>query len=290
MVLAFLRPSSFRSRLVSKRFSVSLSLITVTTAAIAIVGIQASSVDPPNSTEQTAAVESSMPATSVQDPLNSPHPIPWQWIEQTQALAGSTSESQMRYYRSHALVSPDGQYAAYSRIQMEVLPGTAQDRVTSLLFLENLQTGDIQFVTASSPQVKNPNISVAEYEQPGMIAVLTPVAWSESGDRLLVRGFESRFGTDLASDYAVVWDRTTGAQRAIVPTNISYTNAVLLGWSQAHADRVLFQAGTLGDESWPMVAVNSDGVAIASSSDQPMVYGQISRNFWNGPQAHISTQ
>lgn len=274
----------------SRSLSISLSLLTLTTAAIAIVGIQASSVDAPNPSNQTVAVESSVPATSVQDPLNSPHPIPWQWIEQTQAMAGSATEAQMRYYRSHALVSPDGQYAAYSRIQMEILPGTVQDRVTSMLFLENIQTGDLQFVTASSPQVKNPNITEAEYEQPGMIAVLTPVAWSESGDRLLVRGFESRFGTDLASDYAVVWDRASGAQRAIVPTNISYTNAILLGWSQTHANQVLFRAGALGDESWPMVAVNSDGVAIASTSDQPLVYGQINRDFWNGPQAHISTQ
>jgi len=288
MVLALLRPSILRSRLASSKLSISLA--TLTTAAIAIVGIQASSVDSPNVIDQTVAVESSVPVTSVQDPLNSPHPIPWQWIEQTQAMAGSVTESQMRYYRSHALVSPDGQYAAYSRIQMEILPGTVQDRVTSLLFLENLQTGELQFVAASSPQVKNPNITAAEYEQPGMIAVLIPVAWSELGDRLLVRGFESRFGTGLASDYAVIWDRTTGAQRAIVPSNISYTNAILLGWSQTHANQVLFRAGALGDESWPMVAVNSDGVAIAAASDQPVVYGQISRDFWNGAQARIGTQ
>ncbi|MGB3494578.1 MAG: hypothetical protein WBA57_17760, partial [Elainellaceae cyanobacterium] len=264
-----------------------LSLLLLTTMAIA--GIQASSVDPPSLVDPAAADESSAESaallTSVQDPLNSPHPIPWQWIEETQSITSSASEAQTRYYRSHALISPDGQYAAYSRIQLEMLPGTAQDRVTSMLFLEQMQTGDLQFVTASSPQVKNPNITAAEYEQPGMMAVLTPVAWSESGDRLLVRGFESRFGTDLASDYAVIWDRTTGGQRAIVPTNISYSNAVLLGWSQTHANQVLFRAGSLSDESWPMVAVNSDGMAIAAESDQPVVYGQISRDFWNGPQA-----
>lgn len=300
MVFAFLSSSLLRSYLTSKRLTLSVSLLTLAAAAIATTGIQASSVSSPDASRPTLASETSVtvPAAAaspplgsqLQDPLNSPHPIPWQWIEETQALSQSISQPQTHYFRSHALISPDGQFAAYSRIQMNVRPGMTQDRVTSMLFLENLQTGGLRFVTASSPEVKNPNIAAAEYDQPGMIAVLTPVAWSEMGDRLLVRGFESRFGTDLASDYAVVWDRATGGQQAIVPSNMTYSNAVLLGWSQTHAGQVLFRAGSLGEDAWAAIAVNSDGVAIAAAADQPQVYGQISRDFWNGPQAYIGAQ
>jgi hypothetical protein len=186
-------------------------------------------------------------------------------------------------------MSPDRKYAAYSRIQMELNPDAIAHTVSSMLFLENLETGDLQFVTASSPAVRNPNIDASEYGQPGMIAILMPVAWSEMGDRLLIRGFDSMFGTDLASDYAVVWNQSDGALQAITPNNLTYSNAVLLGWSQANPENVLFRAGFLGDEQWPMVAVNMNSYAVAAGDDQPMAYGQFSDAFWDGPQARIES-
>jgi len=269
-------------------------------ALIIVLGIQAASTnhDASQSQEtlaQTRGKEQSdaMPTSigeAPSDPLDSPYPIPWPWILETQSQAASLTEPQIRYYRSQALLSPDRKYAAYSRIQMEVVPDAIAQTVNSMLFLENLETGDLEFVTASSPYVRNPNIEASEYGQPGMIAVLLPIAWSESGDRLLVRGFDSVFGTDLASDYAIVWNRESNLMRAIAPNNLQYSNAVLLGWSQASPENILFRAGQLGDEQWPMVAVDMNSYAVASSGDQPIAYGQLSDDFWSGPQARIGAQ
>ncbi|MEB3355765.1 MAG: hypothetical protein VKK04_03405 [Synechococcales bacterium] len=220
------------------------------------------------------------------DPLNSPHPIPWNWVVEQQAASEASPTLQMQYYRSPSLVSPDGDYAVYSRIQLELLPETPQDRVSSILFMENLETGDLRFVTASSPHVRNPWIPEEEYGQPGMIAILMPVAWSEGGDRLLVRAFESIFGTDLASDYAVLWDRQQDQLQTLAPTNLVYSNAILLGWSRENTDQVLFRAGNLGDEQWPMLAVDPTGeTMLATEGDEPVIFGQATESFWNGPQA-----
>lgn len=238
-----------------------------------------------SSTQPTQPPAADVAPTPVADPLNSSHPIPWGWIVDMQSQSESLPAPEVRYYRSQSLVSPNGTHAAYSRIQMELSPEPTQHQVSSMLFLENLDTGDLQFVTASSPFVRNPNVPVSEYRQPGMIAILLPLTWTENGDRLLVRGFESRFGTDLASDYAVVWDQATNVMQAIVPRNIQYSNAVLLGWSQTNPGQVLFRAGDLGDESWPMLAVDFNGQAIASAQDEPLVYGQLTDTDWNGPQA-----
>ncbi|MGF1496904.1 MAG: hypothetical protein ACFB8W_08800 [Elainellaceae cyanobacterium] len=236
--------------------------------------------------ETSPAPEASTAPHSSGDPLNSPHPIPWNWVVEQQTEYATSPTLQVQYYRSPSLVSPDGEYAVYSRIQLEILPETPQDRVSSTLFMENLQTGDLRFVTASSPNVRNPWIPAEEYGQPGMIAILMPVAWSEGGDRLLVRAFESLFGTDLASDYAVLWDRQRDQIQTLAPTNIVYSNAILLGWSRENADQVLFQAGNLGDEQWPMLAVDPTGdTVVAAEGDEPVVFGQAVESFWNGPQA-----
>jgi hypothetical protein len=90
------------------------------------------------------------------DPLDSPHPIPWNWVLATHAELCASNSSGVRYYRSQSLLSPDGQYAAYSRIQMEGQPELYQSRVTSVVFVENLQTGDLRTITPSSPWADNP--------------------------------------------------------------------------------------------------------------------------------------
>jgi hypothetical protein len=65
-----------------------------------------------------------------------------------------------------------------------------------------------------------------------------------------------------------------------------YSNAVLLGWSQDDSDQVLFRAGMLGDEDWPLLAVDPTGdTAVAIAGDQPIVFGETTEEFWNGPQA-----
>ena len=71
------------------------------------------------------------------DPIGSPHPIPWNWLMNTYSEFSQRGERNLRYYRTPSLISPDGQYAAYSRIQMQVEPELFHSRVTSVMFIEN---------------------------------------------------------------------------------------------------------------------------------------------------------
>lgn len=218
------------------------------------------------------------------DPLNSPHPIPWSWVLAMQAEATQTPK--LRYYRSQSLISPDGQYAAYSRIQMQSVSDWMQCQVSSVLFVENLHTGDLQTITAASPLSENPFTARELIDRQGTIAILIPIAWSAASDRVLAREFESIFSSDIASDYAVVCDRKLNRTYTIAPTRISYSNAILLGWSRDQPDRVLFQAGDLGDEEWPLWSVDFTGQTIAAlPEDQPITYGRVLNNVWAGPQA-----
>jgi hypothetical protein len=215
------------------------------------------------------------------DPLNSPHPIPWTWILTTHAKnqIGTT------YYRSASLLSPDGQYAAYSRIQMQVQPELYQCRVRSVMFVENRQTGHLQTVSAASPLTAHPFALTEEADSPGMISILMPVSWSESGNQLLAREFEGIFCTGDASDYAVVWHRHHHTTTTLVPASIDYTHAILLGWSQQYPDSVLFKAGRMGRENWPLWAVDLQGRTFAAKSDKPLTFGQAVSHVWAGPQA-----
>jgi len=219
------------------------------------------------------------------DPLNSAYPIPWNWVLATYAEFGDNHNIGSRFYRSPSLVSPDGQYAAYSRIQMQAEPELFGSRVTSVMFLENLQTGDLRTITASSPLADNPFGSSNETSVPGTISILIPVSWSESGDRILARQFEGMLNSSDASDYAVVWDRRNNHTSTLSPQRVQYTNAVLLGWSKIDSECVLFRAGNLGDESWPVWSVSIDGKTQLASQDRPIVYGQVLNQVWTGAQA-----
>lgn len=221
------------------------------------------------------------------DPLNSAYPIPWNWVMATHAEFGENKNVGSRFYRSPSLISPDGQYAAYSRIQMQTEPELFGSRVTSVMFLENLQTGDLRTITASSPLADNlfdsgndPSASV-----PGTISILIPVSWSENGDRILARQFEGLLNASDASDYAVIWDRRNNRTSTLSPQRVQYTNAVLLGWSTVDSEAVLFRAGNLGDESWPIWSVGIDGQTQLANQDSPIVYGQVLNQVWTGPQA-----
>lgn len=235
-----------------------------------------------------------MPPPVQLDPINSPYPVPWNWVmaalsdrnlsDRNPIDRYSAPRPRVRYYRSQSLVSPDGQHAAYSRIQVQLSHDLTQNRVASTLFLENLTTGDLQTITASSPFADNPFVSQGSH-QPGTIAILIPIAWSESSDRVLAREFESIFGSDIASDFAVVWDRPSNQTYTIAPTQVQYSNAVLLGWSQSHPDQVLFRAGMLGSENWPLYAVAVGGQTAYANDDQPVTYGQVVDSIWSGPQA-----
>lgn len=219
------------------------------------------------------------------DPLGSPYPIPWNWVLATHTEINANGNSGVRYYRSPSLVSPDGRYAAYSRLQMEGQPELYRSRVTSVMFVENLQTGDLRTVTASSPLADNPLIGNEEADMPGAISILIPVSWSPASDRLLARQFEGMFSTSDASDYAVIWDRQQNRTTTIAPDRIEYSSAVLMGWSQIQPGQVLFRAGELGNEHPPLWAVDLNRQTTLASEDKPIVYGQLVNNVWAGPQA-----
>lgn len=221
------------------------------------------------------------------DPLNSPHPIPWEWVMATHAEVRSTTGSGVRYYRSPSLISNDGRYAAYSRIQMQVQPEIFRCRVSSVMFVENLQTGDLQTIVASSPLADYPFAGGGGADVPGAIAILIPVSWNQAGDRILAREFEAMFSTSDMSDYAVIWDRHQNQTYTLSPVRSLYTHAVLLGWSQTYPDEVLFRAGNLGERSWPVWAVNLSGRTVAANQDKPLVFGQKVNNVWAGPQVHF---
>lgn len=242
---------------------------------------------PPSQTTIGVPESTIMMPPSVQlDPLNSPHPVPWSWVLAMLSEQGSVLMPRVHYYRSQSLISPDGQYAAYSRIQIQLSSHFTQSRVASVLFLENLHTGDLQTITASSPFADNPFIGHG-MNQAGTIAILIPVAWSETGDRVLAREFESILGSDLASDFAVVWDRRSNRTHTIAPSHVAYSNAVLLGWSQTHPDQVLFRAGMIGNENWSLYAVDVSGQTAYVNDDQPITFGRMVNSIWAGPQAYM---
>ena len=221
------------------------------------------------------------------DPLNSPHPIPWEWIVATHAEVSSTVGSGVRYYRSPSLISSNGEYAAYSRIQMQVQREFYRCRASTAMFVENLRTGELQTVMPSSPLADHQFCAPEESDLPGAMAILIPVSWNKTGDRILAREFEAIFSASDMSDYAVVWDSNQNRTHTIAPAGSLYTHAVLLGWSQSYPDEVLFRAGNLGDRSWPVWAVDLGGRTVAANHDQPQVFHSQVSNSWAGPQLHF---
>ncbi|WP_228061865.1 hypothetical protein [[Phormidium] sp. LEGE 05292] len=220
------------------------------------------------------------------DPLESPYPVPWNWVMSTHEQVSSTKGSGVRFYRTPSVISPDGKYAAYSRVQLQVKPELYKSHVSSVMFVENLQTKQLRVVTASSPLANNPNKAKEAGDMPGIVTILIPVSWSASGDRLLARQFEGSLSASDASDYAVVWDRNSGRSKTISPSNAGeFGQAILLGWSKVNPQDVIFQAGELGDENRQLWAVNIQGKTIAAKQeDQPIVFGQTVKQAWAGPQ------
>jgi hypothetical protein len=117
------------------------------------------------------------------------------------------------------------------------------------------------------------------------MSILIPVSWSQNSDRLLARQFEGYFNTSDVSDYAVIWERQDNQIRTVSPNRIDYTNAILLGWSQNDPNQVLFQAGMLGEEEWPVWSVNAQGQTVLAAQDEPIVHGQLVDRVWTGSQA-----
>lgn len=238
-------------------------------------------VQPPKSLSEPS---SSIPEPVTQvDPIDSPYPVPWNWIIKTQAEFSEKGSTGLRYYRSPSLISPDGKYAAYTRVQMQVEPELFRSRVSSVMFLENLQTGALQVIRADSPMADH-LLQANEEDSPGTISILMPVSWSASGNRLLCRQFEGFLSTSDASDYAVVWDRQTDTTSTISPNQVDYTNAVLLGWDHNDPEQVLFRAGIIGEEDWSVWTVALNGQTALAKENESVVYGQMRSQSWTGDQ------
>ena len=226
------------------------------------------------------------------DPIGSPHPIPWQWILATQEAIGAKGGSGVRYYRSIPVISPDGKYAIYSRVQMEVKPEMHNSRVNSVLFVEDRQTKRLRVMTSTSvvidPLLKRQAILSAQGDNDGKIGVLVPVSWSEKSDRFLARKFVAIFNTADATDQAVIWNRQQDNLNVLSPVQSQDDHekiAILLGWSKKQPNNVLFRAGELGEENWPLLQVANDGrtVDISAEGDQAVTFGEKGST-WADPQ------
>ncbi len=225
------------------------------------------------------------------DPIGSPHPVPWKWIMATQKAVSANVGSGVRYYRSVPVISPDGRYSIYSRVKLEIQPQMHRSRVSSVLFVEDKQTNQLKVVASTSalldPLLSRKFHNKEDNQIPGRIGVLVPVSWSENGDRFLARKFEGIFNTAHASDQALIWNRHKNNYNTVAPSqkNHQYDIAVLLGWSKNAPENVVFEAGEIGQETWSTITVAKDGRTIVTPElDQPTTFGRKTTDVWAGPQ------
>ncbi len=212
----------------------------------------------------------SVPKTGA-DPIASPYPLPWSWVESTQAEITRSGSPTVRTYLSDQMMSPDREYVAYSQIRMRVKPQFTDTQISSVLVIKNRQTGQTQKIDLPTSLTRNPN---QPEDLTGTIAILWPVGWSETGDRLLIRNFVALAGSDIASDSAVIWYRQSKRTTTLLPQAVDYDTAVLMGWSATHPNQLLFRTSMLGESQERLWAVNEQGQTIAAPGDRPLIYGQ----------------
>ncbi len=228
------------------------------------------------------------------DPLGSPHPIPWKWILATQEAIAANGGSGVRHYRSVPVTSPDGRYVVYSRVELEVRPEMYNSKVSSVMFVEDTQTNLLRVMASTGPvsdpllKQKLSSLEALDTDRSGKIGVLVPVSWSEKSDRFLARKFEGKFNTGDSTDQAVIWDRQKNNINTVAPAREEHEHhkiAILLGWSKNKPDNALFRAGEMGEEDWPLVQVTTDGQTVNSTdADQPITFGEKITEVWAGPQ------
>ncbi len=228
------------------------------------------------------------------DPIGSPHPIPWKWIVATQEAIAANGGSGVRHYRSVPVTSPDGRYIVYSRVELEVRPEMYNSKVTSVMFVEDTQTKRLRVMASTAPigdpllNKKVLSLAAEDTDGSGQIGVLVPVSWSEKSDRFLARKFQGKFNTGDSTDQAVIWDRQKNQIKIVAPQREEHEHekiAVLLGWSKNKPEHTLFRAGEMGEEDWPLVQVTADGQTVnTTDADQPITFGTPITEIWAGPQ------
>ncbi len=223
--------------------------------------------------------------TTEQDPLRSPYPIPWSPIWEHQAKASSSGQPITWHYTSPPLQSPDGQLQAISKIEVYLQPDFRESHILSQVWVKN-QAGQTVETVLSSMHLGESRVSeTAARHLPGTVSMLVPAAWSDDSQHLLLRQFEALFGSDIASDYGIVWDRSQGSTRTFAPEPINYDTATLLGWSRNHPDQVLFSTSIMGDSREQLLAVNFQGHTVASPGDRPLIVQQTQHIQTKDPQA-----
>ncbi|HEY9825777.1 MAG TPA: hypothetical protein V6D19_10040 [Stenomitos sp.] len=207
--------------------------------------------------------------SSQDDPLKSNYPIPWTLIWSHQTQATQTGRPIVMRYRSATLKSPEGQIQAYSEIQVYCAPEASQSHISSELFLTTPQGQVLQRIPSSMHLSQGLTQETALQNVQGTMSILIPAVWSDNGERLLIRQFEAIFGSDVSSDYALVWNRDSQHTRTIAPAPLNYDTAILLGWSQNHPEQVLFKTTTMGESETALVAVDSKGNSVVATGDRP---------------------
>jgi hypothetical protein len=219
--------------------------------------------------------QAAAPATQAQDPLNSAYPVPWDMIWKNQTQATQTGKVITLQYVSGAIASPDGHRNAHSDIRLELHPEVTQSHVVSHLIITDTRGVQIQRIASSmhlgDGMVKETSGAAAV----GTLSILIPATWSKDGQQLLARQFEAVFGSDVSSDYALIWNRKTQHVKTVAPVPQDYDTAILLGWSHRNPDQILFRTAILGEQKTDLVAVNYDGTTIASEGDRILPLGQV---------------
>lgn len=244
-----------------------LTLVRATTPAVAIAQ--------PATVETTTQVGQIAALSRDQDPLTSAFPVPWAWIWEMQAQASATNQANSYQYRSPEVISPDGQIRAYTVIELEAQPDSLKSQVRSTLWVLS-GNGAEPLRYASSMHLGTGGAVQTSAKQPGTISILMPIGWSQDGQQLLVRQFEALMGSDIASDYGVIWSRDRQTVASWAPNPINYDSAVLLGWDQTQPGQILFETSILGELDTRRVAVQlGSGKTALTPHHEPLNHGQV---------------
>jgi hypothetical protein len=224
-------------------------------------------------TFHSAPVSVSASALQNQDPLNSAYPIPWAAIWENQTKATQSGKVLTLRYLSGTVTSADGQRQVHSEINLQLSPELTQSYVSSNLIITDAKGTVLQRIP-STMHLGDERVKETTAVPVGTLSILMPATWSEDGQQLLTRQFEAVLGSDVASDYALIWDKKTQMVKTVTPTPQNYDTAILLGWSPHNPDRVLFRTTILGEQQTNLVAVvTQDGTTIALEGSQPSMGG-----------------
>jgi hypothetical protein len=228
-------------------------------------------------TVHSAPVTGSASVIQPQDPLNSAYPVPWAMIWDNQTKATQTGKVLTLKYLSGKVTSPDGQRQAHSEINLQLSPELTQSYVSSKLIIADAKGNVLQQIP-STMHLGEGEVKETAIIPVGTLSILMPAAWSKDGQQLLTRQFEAVMGSDVSSDYALVWDKKTQLVKTVTPTPQDYDTAILLGWSPQNPNQVLFRTTILGEQQTNLVAVTPNGTTVASESSQPLPMGNRMRS------------